>query len=213
MLDELRTQCVVIGGDGTHRAIDKLYAESRKRKACVAICGITKSIDQDVPLIDRCFGFDTAVEEAQRSIRCAKTEALSAENGIGLVQLMGRHSGQIALFASLASREVDCCLIPEVKFKLEGRRGLFEYIRETLSEKGHMVIVVAEGAGIDLVESGDLGKDKSGNARLPYVRAGVVAVSCLFGLLARTGFPLLGCANTSSSSCCNLIFADLSGSS
>lgn len=82
---------------------------------------------------------------------------------------MGRHSGQIALFASLASREVDCCLIPEIKFKLEGRRGLFEYIRETLSEKGHMVIVVAEGAGIDLVEAGDLGKDKSGNAKLPPI--------------------------------------------
>jgi 6-phosphofructokinase 1 len=94
---------------------------------------------------------------------------MSAENGIGLVQLMGRHSGQIALFASLASREVDCCLIPEINFKLEGRNGLFEYIRETLQEKGHMVIVVAEGAGVDLVNAGDLGQDKSGNAKLPGI--------------------------------------------
>lgn len=43
--------CVfVIGGDGSHRAIDKIYKESKKRKAAVAICGITKSIDQDIPL-------------------------------------------------------------------------------------------------------------------------------------------------------------------
>jgi 6-phosphofructokinase 1 len=149
--------------------MDKLFEESSRRRACIAICGVTKSIDQDVPLIDRCFGFDSAVEEAQRAIRCAKIEAQSAENGIGLVQLMGRHSGNIAMFSALASREVDCCLIPEIEFVLEGHNGLFEYIRETLKEKGHMVIVVAEGAGGKLVKAGNLGTDKSGNVRLPDV--------------------------------------------
>lgn len=46
-----------------------------------------------VQVIDRSFGFDTAVEEAQRAINAAHVEAGSAENGIGLVKLMGRHSG------------------------------------------------------------------------------------------------------------------------
>lgn len=107
------------------------------------------------------------MEESQRAIRCAKIEAKSAENGIGLVQLMGRHSGNICLFAALASREVDCCLIPEVEFQLEGESGLFQYIRQCLREKGHMVIVVAEGAGANLLSQGNLGRDKSGNLKLP----------------------------------------------
>jgi len=45
-------------------------------------------------VIDKSFGFDTAVEEAQRAINAAHVEAVSAENGIGLVKLMGRHSGK-----------------------------------------------------------------------------------------------------------------------
>lgn len=80
---------------------------------------------------------------------------------------MGRHSGNICLFAALASREVDCCLIPEIEFELEGDNGLFQYIRQCLGEKGHMVIVVAEGAGGNLLPHGNLGRDKSGNIKLP----------------------------------------------
>ncbi len=100
---------------------------------------IPKTIDNDIALIDKSFGFDTAVGEAQRSILCAQTEARSAINGIGLVKLMGRHSGQIAMFATLASRIADCCLIPEVKFVLDGPRGLFQYIQDKLREKKYMV--------------------------------------------------------------------------
>ena len=53
--------------------------------------------------IDKCFGFDTAVEEAQRALLAAKVEATSAYKGIGLVKLMGRQSGFIAMQASMAS--------------------------------------------------------------------------------------------------------------
>jgi 6-phosphofructokinase 1 len=91
------------------------------------------------------------VEEAQRAIDAAHVEASSAENGIGLVKLMGRYSGFIAMYATLASRDVDCCLIPESPFYLEGKGGLFEYIERRLKENNHMVIVVAEGAGQDLI--------------------------------------------------------------
>lgn len=165
------TQVYIIGGDGSHRAALGLFEELRRRNAMVTICAITKTIDNDLPLIDRSFGFDTAVEEAQRAIRCAKIEAQCAPGGIGLVKLMGRHSGQIAMFATLASREVDCCLIPEIDFALEGPCGLFHYIRETLQTQKHMVIVVAEGAGLELFgdELSDLGKDPSGNRVLPDI--------------------------------------------
>lgn len=76
------------------------------------------------------------------------------------------------MYATLASRDVDCCLIPESPFYLEGKGGLFEYIEKRLKENGHMVIVVAEGAGQDLLseslQNTDL-KDASGNKLLQDV--------------------------------------------
>lgn len=164
-------QIYIIGGDGTHKGAVKIFDELRKRKVMASIVGIPKTIDNDIALIDKSFGFDTAVEEAQRSIKCAKIEARSGINGIGLVKLMGRHSGQIAMFSTLASRDVDCCLIPEVKFELDGKNGLFQYIEDKLRSKGHMVIVVAEGAGMDLIEREmpSTNYDASGNKKLSDV--------------------------------------------
>lgn len=161
-------QIYTIGGDGTLKGAVAIFEELKKRKYMGSVIGVPKTIDNDIALIDKSFGFDTAVEEAQRSIKCAKIEAKSAINGIGLVKLMGRHSGQIAMFATLASRDVDCCLIPEVKFELEGKCGLFQYIEDKLKTKGHMVIVIAEGAAQELMSRGmqSLGTDASGNKKL-----------------------------------------------
>ncbi|KAK3041191.1 hypothetical protein RJ639_028451 [Escallonia herrerae] len=143
-------QVYIIGGDETHKGASKIFQEIRRRSLKVSVAGIPKSVDNDIMVIDRSFGFDTAVEEAQRAINSAHAEAESAANGIGVVKLMGRQSGFIAMYASLASRDVDCCLIPESPFYLEGRGGLFEYIRKRLRENGHVVIVIAEGAGREL---------------------------------------------------------------
>lgn len=70
------------------------------------------------------------------------------------------------MYATLASRDVDCCLIPESPFYLEGPGGLYEYIEKRLKENGHMVIVIAEGAGQELMSeslrSSDQ-QDASGN--------------------------------------------------
>uniref|UniRef100_A0A0E0L7Y0 ATP-dependent 6-phosphofructokinase n=1 Tax=Oryza punctata TaxID=4537 RepID=A0A0E0L7Y0_ORYPU len=161
-------QVYVIGGDGTQRGAGVIFEEIRRRGLKVAVAGIPKTIDNDIPVIDRSFGFDTAVEEAQRAINAAHVEAGSAENGIGVVKLMGRHSGFIAHYATLASRDVDCCLIPESPFYLEGEGGLFRYLEKRLKENGHMVIVVAEGAGQKLINETkeSMGKDASGNAIL-----------------------------------------------
>ncbi|KAG2691912.1 hypothetical protein I3843_08G027500 [Carya illinoinensis] len=165
-------QVYIIGGDGTQKGAAVIYEEIRRRGLKVAVAGIPKTIDNDIPVIDKSFGFDTAVEEAQRAINAAHVESESNENGIGFVKLMGRYSGFIAQYATLASRDVDCCLIPESPFYLEGKNGLFEFIEKRLKETGHMVIVMAEGAGQDLLseclQSKNL-EDASGNKLLQDV--------------------------------------------
>ncbi|KAM6582054.1 hypothetical protein CsatB_009056 [Cannabis sativa] len=162
-------QVYIIGGDGTQKGADLIYKEVEKRGLQVAVAGIPKTIDNDIAVIDKSFGFDTAVEEAQRAINAAHVEVESVENGIGIVKLMGRYSGFIAMMATLANRDVDCCLIPESPFYLEGQGGLFEFIEERLKENGHMVIVIAEGAGQEYVAQemqANVKKDASGNRLL-----------------------------------------------
>ncbi|KAJ3686435.1 hypothetical protein LUZ61_015599 [Rhynchospora tenuis] len=158
----------IIGGDGTQKGAAMIYEEIQRRGLKVAVVGIPKTIDNDIEVIDKSFGFDTAVEEAQKAIYAAHVEAESHENGIGLVKLMGRNSGFIAMYATLASRDVDCCLIPESPFHLEGEGGLLEFIEKRLKENGHMVIVVAEGAGQDLIADSlrNTNHDASGNKLL-----------------------------------------------
>eukprot|EP00741_Cyanophora_paradoxa_P000885 tig00000448_g855.t1 len=155
----------VIGGDGTHRGANAIYEECRKRGLKVAVAGIPKTIDNDIQYLDKSFGFDTAVEEAVKAIESAYVESRCYPNGIGVVKLMGRNSGFIAMHAALASRVVDVCLIPEITFHLNGKWGLLEHVRRVTAEKGHCVVVVAEGAGQELLpESG--ATDASGNKRL-----------------------------------------------
>lgn len=137
--------------------------ESLTRAACL------QTIDNDIAVIDKSFGFDTAVEEAQRAINAAHVEAESVENGLGVVKLMGRYSGYIAMYATLASRDVDICLIPEIPFTLEGPGGLHRYVERRLRENGHMVIVIAEGAGQELMAADTTGTDMSGNKLLKDV--------------------------------------------
>uniref|UniRef100_A0A7I4F6V4 Phosphofructokinase domain-containing protein n=1 Tax=Physcomitrium patens TaxID=3218 RepID=A0A7I4F6V4_PHYPA len=163
-------QVYIIGGDGTHKGAEAIHEEIIKRGLKVVVAGIPKTIDNDIDIIDKSFGFDTAVEEAQRAINAAHVEAESTHNGVGVVKLMGRYSGYIAMYATLASRDVDCCLIPEVPFFLEGEDGLYEFVYRRLRENGHMVVVVAEGSGQELIaeslSSLDKMSDASGNRLL-----------------------------------------------
>ncbi|CAM8971101.1 unnamed protein product [Rhodiola kirilowii] len=162
-------QVYIIGGDGTQRGAALIAKEVERRGLQVSVAGIPKTIDNDIVVIDKSFGFDTAVEEAQRAINAAHVEVESFENGVGIVKLMGRYSGFIAVFATLASRDVDCCLIPESPFYLEGHGGLFQFVDKRLKENGHIVIVVAEGAGQDYVAgimNSAVEKDASGNRLL-----------------------------------------------
>ncbi|KAG6557429.1 hypothetical protein Mapa_000698 [Marchantia paleacea] len=152
----------VLGGNGTHAGANAIHEEARKRRMKLAVVGVPKTIDNDILLMDKTFGFDTAVEEAQRAINTAYIEANSAYNGIGIVKLMGRQSGFIAMHASLASGQVDVCLIPEVPFALDGGHGVLQHIQHLIEERGKAVICVAEGAGQDLLPANN-GTDPSGN--------------------------------------------------
>jgi len=153
-----------IGGDGTHRGSMAIAEEIRRRKLPIAVMGIPKTIDNDVSFIHKTFGFDTAVEEARKAINSANVEATGARNGIGLVRLMGRHAGFIAAHATLASGNVNLCLIPEEPFDL---RAVCARVRQRLRRRDHMVIVVAEGVGQELLSRQKARRhDESGNLRL-----------------------------------------------
>jgi 6-phosphofructokinase 1 len=159
----------VIGGDGTLRGAAKLVAEIERRKLSIGVVGIPKTIDNDIHFIDRSFGFESAFAAAVEAIRGAHVEATGARNGIGLVKLMGRHSGFIACHAALASTDANFVLIPEVPLGLEGPAGFLSALERRLAERHHAVIVVAEGAGQELCTEqapADRGTDASGNARL-----------------------------------------------
>lgn len=153
----------VVGGNGGNAGASAIQHECEKAGVPCAVIGVPKSIDNDILLIDKCFGFDTAVEEAQRALLAARVEAGSAFRGIGIVKLMGRQSGFIAMNASMASGVVDICLIPEVKFELHGPHGMLAYLEQVLSRKGHAVICLAEGAAQDVLAAGEVKTDLSGN--------------------------------------------------
>ena len=125
----------VIGGNGSHAGANAISAECAERGLKVSVVGIPKTIDNDILHIDKTFGFDTAVEEAQKAIKAAAVEAKSALNGVGVVKLMGRQSGFIAMHAALASGSVDVCLIPEVPFAMEGPNGVVEHIKSLLPRR------------------------------------------------------------------------------
>ncbi len=156
-----------VGGDGTMRAAERITEEIRKRDIKMGVIGIPKTIDNDLNLIDKTFGFDTAISMVVNAIQCAHVEAKGAPMGIGLVKIMGRESGHIVLNATLAQNDVNFALIPEVPFDLEGEKGLLKILERRLLERKHAVILVAEGAGQDLCAgSGMKQTDASGNIRL-----------------------------------------------
>lgn len=154
-----------VGGDGTQRGGNALFEEAKKRGHALSVVGIPKTIDNDVRYVTRTFGFGTAVDEAVRVVNSAHTEARSVDNGVALVKLMGRHAGFISAAATVASQDVNFCLVPELPFTLKGPGGLFAALERRLEKKEHAVIIVAEGAGQELLGvSGE--KDASGNTKL-----------------------------------------------
>ena len=156
----------MVGGDGTLMAASKIADTISQRGLKVSVVGIPKTIDNDIHLVSRSFGFDTAVDVSRMAIQGAHNEAIAYPNGVGLIKLMGRHSGFIASTAALAQQDANFVLIPEVDFDLEGPKGFLSALEHRVTTRGHAVIVVAEGAGQKFFEAIDERRDASGNIRL-----------------------------------------------
>lgn len=170
MVDLLESQNVdilfTVGGDGTQRGAHEIAIEAKRRGYPLAVVGIPKTIDNDIPYVWESFGYKTALREAREVLDCAHAEAKGVPNGISLVKLMGRHSGSIAAGATLASQEVNFTLIPEIPFALEGEGGFLDCLTRRMQARGHAVIVVAEGAGQEHIPGESPGTDDSGNPKL-----------------------------------------------
>ena len=151
-----------VGGDGTQRGAEKIAKEARRRGHDIGVIGIPKTIDNDLSFSHRTFGYETAVEQAVAAIRAAHAEAASHKYGVGVVKVMGRHSGFIAAQATIASALVNICLIPEMPIK---KKVFFNLIERRFATSTTLVICVAEGFGQDWADGGG-GKDASGNKKL-----------------------------------------------
>lgn len=159
----------MIGGDGTLMAATSITDAITERGLKISVIGIPKTIDNDIHLVSRSFGFDTAVDVATQAIRSAHNESAAYPNGIGLIKLMGRNSGFIAATAALAQQDVNFVFVPEVDFDLEGPNGFFAALEKRLGQRGHAVIVVAEGAGQKFFKDTATQRDESGNIRLKEI--------------------------------------------
>ncbi|MFO0815153.1 MAG: ATP-dependent 6-phosphofructokinase [Gemmatales bacterium] len=172
MLNYLKARKVnllfTIGGDGTQRGAMLLAQAALADRYPLSVIGLPKTIDNDLDFVDRTFGFETAFSLADQALRAAYAEAKGVRNGVGIVKLMGRHSGYITALSSLAHGQVNFVLVPEVPFSFDGDNGLLSCLRRRLDQHRFALIAVAEGAGQDLLEDEvkKAGFDASGNAKL-----------------------------------------------
>jgi len=137
---------ICIGGDGTLSVARKLADEG------LAIIGVPKTIDNDLPHTDYTFGFNTALTTATEALDKLHTTAESHDR-IMVVEVMGRYAGWIALETAIAGG-ADVALIPEIPFELE---PVYDKIRSRMAGgRLFSLVVVGEGAvpagGIQLVK-------------------------------------------------------------
>jgi 6-phosphofructokinase 1 len=156
----------VIGGDGSQKGACRIVEETLKRGLSLAVVGIPKTIDNDLAFVQRSFGFESAVAKAVEAVTGAHVEAHDAVNGVAIVKLMGRESGFIAAHTALGTNYVNYVLVPEVPFDLDGKKGLLQELKKRLAKRNHALIVVAEGAGQELLKGTPTGSDASGNRSL-----------------------------------------------
>ncbi len=156
----------MVGGDGTLMASKKIADEILNRNLKISVICIPKTIDNDIFLVSRSFGFDTAVDVATLAIKGAHNEAAAYPYGIGLIKLMGRHSGFLAATAALAQQDANFVLIPEVDIFLYGKTGFLQALENRVKQRKHAVIIVAEGAGQNFFDDQEIQHDESGNVVL-----------------------------------------------
>ncbi|MDK2820952.1 MAG: 6-phosphofructokinase 1 [Clostridia bacterium] len=128
---------VVVGGDGS------LSGAVHLAKKGMPVIGIPGTIDNDIAGTDYTIGFDTAVNTALNAISSIRDTATSHER-IFIIEVMGRHSGQIALASGIAGG-AESILVPEYPVDYDRVVERLENARRL--GKLHSIIVIAEGAG------------------------------------------------------------------
>ena len=182
---------VAIGGEDTLGVATVLHEHG------LPVVGVPKTIDNDLSGTDFTFGFDTAVNIATEAIDRLHTTAES-HHRVLVVEVMGRHSGWIALHAGIAGG-ANIVLIPEQPFDIEEVCAL---VKSRFASRYAPILVVAEGAvpadgsGMTLAEAGH---DEFGHVRLGGIgdrlaaeierRVGCEARAVVLGHIQRGGTP------------------------
>jgi len=155
----------IVGGNTTMAASLRVYEEIRRRRLKIALVGVPSTVENDLPIIDHSFGFNTVTRIAIRAVASARVEAKSAINGVGLVKVPGKRCGHVAVNTALGSQEVDFVLIPEARVELDGSQGLLQAVKDRLKQKGYCVIVVSEGAAMDAMPAVAKGAEVAGKGK------------------------------------------------
>ncbi len=134
---------VAIGGDGTFSGCDVFYKEFQ-----FPIVGLPGTIDNDLYGTDFTIGFDTAVNTAMEAVDKIRDTA-DSHNRLFLIEVMGRHSGYIALYTALASG-ASAVLIPEKNYSID---DLEDDLKKAMRRKKLFgLIIAAEGNSIGTAE-------------------------------------------------------------
>ncbi len=170
---------VAIGGEDTLGVAQRLFAEHQ-----LPVVGVPKTIDNDLSGTDVTFGFDTAVSIATEAIDRLHTTAESHDR-VMVLEVMGRHAGWIAVHSGMAGG-ADVILIPERPFDLDE-------VSESISArhargKSFSIVVVAEGARLDVKNAEGLVKQSEELDEFGHVRLGGIGHFLAKEIEERTGF-------------------------
>ncbi len=148
---------VVIGGDGSFRALNQFYTDFK-----VPFAGIPATIDNDIPGTDYCLGVDTALNMIRQSVDSIRDTANSFNRAF-VVETMGRDCGYLAM-ASAVTSGAEICMVPELEYNLD---SIGERLRLQIKEGRNFLIgIVAEGTGMSDYLTRWIGDNLKMDARL-----------------------------------------------
>ena len=163
---------VVIGGDGTFRG-----AKDLSDNFGIKVMGIPGTIDNDLSYTDYTVGFDTAVNTVLWAINNLR-DTFHSHARVGLLEVMGRNCGDIALHAGIAGG-AEYILVPEVEYDLDKIASSIK--KSYLRGKTSNMIVLAEGIAVKVTNFGHIQRGGSPNMadRVLAARFGYKAVELL----------------------------------
>lgn len=152
------------GGDDTLGVANLLYDKGAR------VIGVPKTIDNDLEATDQTFGFDTSINIAMDAIDRLRTTARS-HHRVFVLELMGRHSGWIALEAGMAGN-ANAIIIPEFEYSIDELCNLLKKRHE--GKRTYSIVVVAEGVIFPEMEERitQAGTDAFGNILLVKLKVG-----------------------------------------